>query len=283
MKTSEDVLSLGIDANEDIRYGDVDTLIESLSMTEAIRNQHSARSPPATYNRNYQRQPIDGLWVSDELEILRSGYTEFGGSVPSDHRSLWIDFHYTEIFGHSISPTVRPTARRLKSSDPRLVSRYIALTKRAFKEHGLFKRLFSLSVAMQREGLNPSLEEEFNSIQSLHASIRSTIEQGLRRLRMGGIPWSPKLQRYRDTIEIWWMVVRKRRNVHVSTKRIRRFIRRLGLTNALRVPLPFAERELKMARIAYKAAKKNADVWRDDHIISLAQSRATKNLPLIPI
>jgi hypothetical protein len=31
---------------------------------------------------------------------------------------------------------------------------------------------------------------------------------------------------------------------------------RLGITNALKVPLPFAERELKMALIAYKAAKK---------------------------
>ncbi len=31
-----------------------------------------------------------------------------------------------------------------------------------------------------------------------------------------------------------------------------------------------------MAHIAYKAAKKNAEVWHDDHIISLAQARAAK-------
>jgi hypothetical protein len=46
---------------------------------------------------------------------------------------------------------------------------------------------------------------------------------------MGGIPWSPKVQRYRDAIELWWMVVRKQRNVHVSTKRVRHFIRQLRL------------------------------------------------------
>jgi hypothetical protein len=165
-KTSGNLLILGMDANEDIRDGNVAKLMESMAMTEAILNQHSTKSPPATYNRNYQQQPVDGLWVTEGLEILR-GYTEFGGSAPSDHRSLWVDFHYTELFGHSISPTIRPTARRLKSSDPRLVSRYIALTKRAFKEHGLFRRLHSLSVDMQRDGLNPSLEQEFNSIQCL--------------------------------------------------------------------------------------------------------------------
>jgi hypothetical protein len=73
------------------------------------------------------------------------------------------------------------------------------------------------------------------------------------------------------------MVVQKRRQVKVSTKRVRQFIRHLGLTHALCISLPFAERELKMARIAYKAAEKNTDVWRDDHIISLAHARANKN------
>ncbi len=53
-------------------------------------------------------------------------------------------------------------------------------------------------------------------------------------------------------------------------------MRQLGITNALKVPLPFAEQELKMALITYKAAKKNADVWRDDHILSLAEARAAK-------
>jgi hypothetical protein len=48
------------------------------------------------------------------------------------------------------------------------------------------------------------------------------------------------------------------------------------LTNALKVPLSFAERELKMALTAYKAAKKTADVWRDDQILSLAEARAVK-------
>jgi hypothetical protein len=39
-------------------------------------------------------------------------------------------------------------------------------------------------------------------------------------------------------------------------KQVRCFMHQLGITNALKVPLPFAERELKMALITYKAAKK---------------------------
>jgi hypothetical protein len=53
------------------------------------------------------------------------------------------------------------------------------------------------------------------------------------------------------------------------------------MPTTLKVPLSFAERELKMALIEYKAAKKNADVWRDDHILSLAEARADKKGTLV--
>jgi hypothetical protein len=271
-----DYLILGMDANEDVRHGDAASMMTTVSMHEAILAKHSSKSPPATYNRNYSRQPIDGIWVSDGLEILRGGYTEFGGAAPSDHRALWVDFHYTELFGHSILPTVKPSARRLNANDPRLAETYNQLTKQAFRKNKLFKKLTLLSAALMKDGLLPKHEQEFNSIQLLQTSLRKEIEKDLRRLRMGGISWSPKLQRYRDQIELWMMVTQKRRRVKVSTKRVRRFMRRLGITHALKVPLSFAERELKMALIAYKAAKKNADVWRDDHIHSLAEARAAK-------
>jgi hypothetical protein len=40
---------------------------------------------------------------------------------------------------------------------------------------------------------------------------------------MGGVPSSPKLQIYRDLIELWQMIVIKRKRIKVSVKRIRRF------------------------------------------------------------
>jgi hypothetical protein len=82
-KAMGDYLIFGMDANEDVRKGDAAALMSSLSMHEAIFSKHHLQSPLATYNQNYQRQKVDGLWVSDgRLEILHSGYTEFGGSAP---------------------------------------------------------------------------------------------------------------------------------------------------------------------------------------------------------
>jgi hypothetical protein len=68
------------------------------------------------------------------------------------------------------------------------------------------KTLHPFEITFQLYSMRWSLtciyEEEFNSIQLLHTTIRSGIEQGLRQLRMGGIPWSPKLQGYRDMIKL---------------------------------------------------------------------------------
>ena len=56
-----DYLILGMDANEDVRDGDAADLMSTVSMKEAILGKHSSKSPPGTCNRNYSRQPIDGI------------------------------------------------------------------------------------------------------------------------------------------------------------------------------------------------------------------------------
>jgi hypothetical protein len=81
-----------MDANEDVRAGAVVDMMSTVSMREAMLEKHPSKSPPATLNLNYSGQPTDGIWVTKGLEILRGGYTEFGGAAPSEHRGLWVDF-----------------------------------------------------------------------------------------------------------------------------------------------------------------------------------------------
>mgnify|MGYP002807345711 CR=1 FL=1 len=69
---------LGIDANEDVRTGATASFFQALGMTEAILHRHQRKSPPATHNRNFQRQPIDGIWVTPGLWATGAGYCAFG-------------------------------------------------------------------------------------------------------------------------------------------------------------------------------------------------------------
>jgi hypothetical protein len=57
-----DHILLGMDANKDVRCGEVHAVFQAAGLSELILDLHSDQSPPATYNRNTQRQPIDSMW-----------------------------------------------------------------------------------------------------------------------------------------------------------------------------------------------------------------------------
>ena len=93
---------------------------------------------------------------------------------------------------------------------------------------------------------------------------------------MGGIQWSPKLQTFRDKIELWHMVVRRRKHRKISTKRIRRFMKKTGIRDALQCGIDQATHNLNLSFKEYREAKKHTEVWRDEHLISLAKANADK-------
>ena len=91
---------------------------------------------------------------------------------------------------------------------------------------------------------------------------------------MGGIRWSPKLQTFRDKIELWH--VRRQKKRKISTRRIRRFMKKTGVRDALQCGIDQATNNLELSFKEYKEAKKNTKVWRDEHLISLAKAKADK-------
>ena len=125
--------------------------------------------------------------------------------------------------------------------------------------------------------MEPTLQVEYDSIQKQQLVIRKTIEIKIRKLKMGAIPWSSKLQGFRDAIELWSMVWRKRKGVRVSTTKIRRYMLKTGIWHALQCDRDNAGDMLREAHSEYRVAKKNAVVWRDSFLDSLAEAKAKKN------
>jgi hypothetical protein len=90
----------------------------------------------------------------------------------------------------------------------------------------------------------------------------------------GGIQWSPKLQGFRIAIELWSMILRKWKGIKVSNTRIRCFMAKTGIWNAFSADEVVAEMNVKTAHRLYCAAKKDASVWRDEFLHSLATDTA---------
>jgi hypothetical protein len=59
-----------VDVNQNISDPVLCERFRRVGLTEAISRHHSPSHPPATYNRNYSETPIDGMWVSSQVEIL---------------------------------------------------------------------------------------------------------------------------------------------------------------------------------------------------------------------
>jgi hypothetical protein len=180
-----DQLIIGIDANEDIRTSATAEFFQTLGLRDAILDKHSQWSPPATHNRNNQRQPIDGLFVTPGLQALAAGYSGFGAGCPSDHRVLWADFTYTDAFGLSSTPLVSPGAQRLNTKNPRLVEKYVQQLRKQLGHSGLAKRLFALEFCATQHGWSTSLQDNYDDIQAAHLKLCRQIELKLRKLRMG--------------------------------------------------------------------------------------------------
>ena len=137
---------LGIDHNDDIRTGDLALKLKNLSLIDAILSQHSAFSPPATFNRNTTRTPIDALWVSPNVGVLSGGYCAFGSSqgMRSYHRQLWIQVDNSTILGKHLPLSYTPPSSRLRSDDLRSRNRYIKMAHQAYSKLGVPNTVSSL-------------------------------------------------------------------------------------------------------------------------------------------
>jgi hypothetical protein len=244
-----DQLIIGIDANEDVRTGQTEAFFRTLGMKEAILTWHT-RSPPATQNRNTHRQPIDGLFVTPELIAVAAGCEAFGVGCPSDHRVLWADFTYATAFGFNSPPLTRPPkTRRLNNQNPRMVEKYVKEVCKALVETGIAERLFAIESQAEQTGWTPEFQTEYDNIQISQLKIRKLTEFKLRKLRMGGVPWSPKLQTYRTEIELWAMILWKRKGIKVSNIRIRRFMQKSSIWDAFSQNKESAEAKLAEAHL----------------------------------
>ncbi len=270
-QTEGDHIIIAGDVNEDVRTGLTNEFFTALGLREVILERHSQKSPPATNDNNDSREPIDGIWASKELEVTAAGYLPFGDGCDSDHRLVWADFSYHTVFGQELPSEYRPPSKKLRANDPRLVKRYNRKVKSKLKGAGLIQRAFTLQRKAENYW-NSEMEAEYNQIQTASVAIRSDVEKTLRRLKMGGVRWSPRLQKFRDMIELWKMMSKKRRGRRISPKRIRRWMKKVDRMNAFDLSRTEVNIELKNALQAYKLAKTKADNWRNEFLDSLAEA-----------
>jgi hypothetical protein len=168
--------------------------MSTLGLREAILDLHSDHSPLATHNHNQNRQPVDGIWDTQGIQIAYGGYSAFGDACPSDHRALWIDIMYSVMFGQTPDTMWLPTARKLNTRDPRLVQLYNSRVKQEIIKSGFTKRFADFSACHASGEWSNTMPFTYNELQQENTSICQQVEAGPQ-IKNGRCP--PGLQNFK--------------------------------------------------------------------------------------
>lgn len=133
-----------VDFNEDVRSNNIKQWAEQ----HGLRNVFTAESIGNTAIPTYSRgsTPVDGIFCSRSIHAVKVGYCAFG-LFPGDHRLLWLDVTYRNAFGYNMAPPATPQARRLKTSDPNTLKKWIQIYTYEVQHRNLHTRIFNLEAS----------------------------------------------------------------------------------------------------------------------------------------
>ena len=222
---------------------------------------------PATHNKG--SKAIDEIFVSTSLQVQGAGYLEHGLTL-SDHRPIWIDITKASMVGTNskLAPTF--AARKLKTNDPRVVDRYLLTLHELLNQHKVTQRAERLS-----NWINGSLTEaqkkEYEDLDKIKTWAMEQAEKSCRKLKLGKIQWSPKLQRARDKIYYYSLSKRKILGRKVSSYLLRRLSKKTSCI-AIHLNLEQIEEKINAAYKEYKNLRKEATKLRESFIEELAEA-----------
>ena len=94
--------------------------------------QHTGTSPGATFFRG--SKPIDGLWVSNDLDISNACVMPFGYGI-GNHQAFILDIPIESLVGENPVKIVHPAGRQLNSRLPGCSQAYIKSLEGNIRRH----------------------------------------------------------------------------------------------------------------------------------------------------
>lgn len=149
------------DFNEDVRGRAIHQFFSQFHMHEVILHQHG-NNAPNTYRDG--RHPIDGIFATQNIIPVKSGYSPVFWGADSDHRLIWADINLTELLGQDPPASWRPNIRRLKLEDPRIVLKYNKERAKYCLEHLLDERIIQINALLETEGMSRNTQAKFEEL-----------------------------------------------------------------------------------------------------------------------
>ena len=260
------------DFNQDVRSRKMRDWKEELELEDLLLERVEREGVKLnTYSGGHA--PIDSIMCTQGIEVRKAGYLEFGEGV-GDHRPIFIDITISSTLGVNIPVSKSVKARRLKTNDPRIMKKYIETLRKFLKKSNMTNRVLELQSRITQP-LDEDTAKEFEKLDRIRIQGMMTAERRCRKLKMGGVPWTPELSRIRNTIEVWQLVLKRLKGYQVSARTILRKKNKAGMSQEeTNVPTCYAISQIRIYFKKYKEYLRTASEKRQTFQDELAQARA---------
>ena len=253
----------------DTGHNPIDTLLKDCLLSDAIGHHHDC-SRGTSYSRG--NSIIDYCLISDSLlpSIRSCGYLPLHFFCYSDHRSLYVDFDSTILFGGAPPKISKPTARFVNSRDSQATSRFLTRLGSYWVNHSLRARINRLAVNLEKSTATPSIRRHAMKID--RDRTRGFLMAEKKCHRRERPPWSRALHRLSRQFRYW--------QITISDFRLKRqsYNALIAIEDELNWRPPFypkniqeAKQLLSETKTALRAIRKQADTARSQDLQLQAQ------------
>ena len=133
---------------------------------------------------------------------------------------MWVDIDVGQILGGRPEKS-KKVQRRLSTKNPRMVAKYNKAWKEKLRSEGWDLELDQIQKEAEKTGWSQKLETGFNRVHGAQQEARKELERNIRKVRAGELEWSPRLQSYRDAIELWELLGKRFKRIKTASDKHR--------------------------------------------------------------
>jgi hypothetical protein len=201
-KQNGEHIVLMMDANEDVRAGNIKAFLEETDMRDVVLSMHGTNAPNTHIGGS---KPIDGIFATQAIECVQAGYTAFSDGVQGkrpDHRCIWMDVRLQNIFRHRMPPIQKSAFRRVKCNDPRIWKKFNKHFKSFALQCGLADKIFKNEA---ESSYPPTIHmlEQANIVADLRYQAIAYADKNCQRVFMGRVPYSGEYKNLTNKVACW--------------------------------------------------------------------------------
>ena len=210
-----------------------------LGLKEVV-GDFTGRELGATFFRG--NKPIDGVWASEELEVVGACVMPVGYGV-GDHRLFVIDFSTRSVVGKYLRNAVRPASRRLNTRIEGCRKQYNTRLEDNIQRHRLREKIAEIEQSDLPQSIKRS---KLDRIDQDGKGYMRKAEKKCRRIKSGRIPFSPEASIWIRRAQCYRSILRYHNGQIKNRGNLKRTARRVGI----RSPLSLSVKEIQ-ARLAH--------------------------------